>query len=346
MDAGKFSRGHVAVAECVLAGGEVYYKAQAVFTNCEFDVRESPDEEEPLAEAVVQNACRAVIVGLTTYTGPLYDALAASSPEGSIIARFGVGHEGVDKRQAASKNIVVTNTPGVLNASVAEGAMWLMGAVARHVIRHDKETRQGRFDPHMGAELAGRTLVVLGFGPIGQRVAKTASLGFGMNVIAVDIRFRDQLETSRGESYEDLARECGLAGYVADADDVLPDADVISVHLAATDATRHYINAEWLSRVKPGAILINSARGSLVDESALFDALQHGPLAAAGIDVFETEPYMPVAPGKDLRMLENVVLSPHTGSNTVEANARMGNACLENIRHFFAGRMHELTTVS
>lgn len=334
------------MTECVLATGEPFAKAHHVLADCEFDVHEAPDEETLLAASVAEHSCRAVILGLTRCTGPLYDALAASGPDGAIIARFGVGHDGVDKAQAAAKNVVVTNTPGVLNDSVAEGTLWLMGAVARHVTRHDKETREGQFNPHTGLELAGRTLVVLGFGPIGQRVAKIASRGFGMRVIAADIRFRDQHATRRGESYEKLAQECGLASYVVDVDAVLPEADVISVHLAATEATRHYINAARLASVKPGAILINTARGSLIDEPALFDALQNGPLAAAGVDVFETEPYMPAAPDKDLRTLENIVLSPHTGSNTVEANTRMGEACLDNVRHFFAGRMDELTTVS
>jgi phosphoglycerate dehydrogenase-like enzyme len=126
---------------------------------------------------------------------------------------------------------------------------------------------------------------------------------------------------------------------------ILGQADVVSLHLPATPQTRRLLDAGWLRQMKAGALLINTARGAVLDEAALFDALEERRLGGAALDVFEQEPYRPVAPDKDLRTLENVVLTPHIGSNTREANQRMAVASLQNVRHFLAGRQERLTRV-
>ena len=170
-----------------------------------------------------------------------------------------------------------------------------------------------------------------------------AHYGFGMRVIATGRRPLGDLEMSEGCSFEQIASAYGLELYTTDADAVLRQADALSIHLPATPETRHFIDARRLSLMKPGARLINTSRGPVVDEDALYDALAQGRLAGAGLDVFETEPYAPASPGKDLRALENTVLTSHIGSNTREANERMARACLDNIAKFFAGRTEEMS---
>jgi len=321
------------MAEIVLVTEPEFIKGQSVFTASEFDVRSAPSDEIALSEEVRRSGTRAVILGVERYTGLLYEALGETGKEsGAILARFGVGHDGVDKAKAHEYRITVANTPGALDASVAEHAIWLMGTLARNVSALDASMRRNEFVPREGVELAGKTLVVLGFGPIGRRVAKIAHHGLAMNVLAVDILPREKLETTLGASFGQIAAEYGLTDYVSRADDVLGKADIISLHLPAVEATRHFINADRLAKVKPGAFLVNTARGSLVDESALYDALvSSGRLAAAGLDVFEQEPYRPVDVEKDLRTLTNVVLTPHVGSNTYQSNIRMATMCLTTI---------------
>ncbi len=139
---------------------------------------------------------------------------------------------------------------------------------------------------------------------------------------------------------------CDVGPGFVRAEELFRESDVISIHLPSNADTRHFINETRLSWMKPTAVLINTARGAVLDEAALYDALAARRLAGAALDVFEIEPYQPVAPGKDLRTLDNVVMTPHIGSNTREANRRMAEMCLENVRHFLAGELKQLTRVS
>ncbi|MBM3892249.1 MAG: hypothetical protein FJ388_24295, partial [Verrucomicrobia bacterium] len=233
--------------------------------------------------------------------------------------------------------IVVTNTPGVLDVSVAEHALWLMGCLARRISRLEARLRAGEFAADAGMELRGKTLGILGFGAIGRRVAAIAHLGFGMKIIACDCIPAAQL----GQALS----ACGVERYTNDVQELFRAADIVSVHLPANASTQRFINAERLAWLKPGAMLVNTARGAVLDEEALYDALVAGRLAGAALDVFEAEPYRPARPDKDLRKLENVVLTPHIGSNTREANQRMGEAALANVRAFLAGRLDQLSRV-
>jgi phosphoglycerate dehydrogenase-like enzyme len=228
---------------------------------------------------------------------------------------------------------------------VAEHAIGLMGAVARHICVVENQFRASRFVSRAGSELAEKTLGIIGFGAIGRRVARIAHWGFGMRVVAAYHCTPEAFEKREGRSHDAVKSEYGLDACTADSDYVLRSADVVSLHLTATAENRHFMNAERLARMKPGAILINAARGLLLDENALYDALVGGMLAGAGLDVFESEPYQPQSPDRDLRTLENVVLTPHIASNTREANQRMARVCLENIRNFFAGRLELLNRV-
>ena len=335
------------MGEVVLATQQQFSKGESVFRAAgQFEIQLAPTEEPALAEAVVAQDCRAVIVGSYPYRGPLYEALGRSGgARGAIIARFGVGHDNVDKRLARQNNIVVTNTPGVLDVSVAEHAMWLLGDLAKHISLLGARFKAGRFAPQTGTEIRGKTLGIIGFGAIGRCVATIAHFGFGMRVLAVDCRPPDELEKQQRSDIDQIKVALGLDLYTSQVEPVLREADFVSVHLPANAETRHFINTARLELMKPEAMLINTARGSVVDEDALYDALAGGRLAAAALDVFHCEPYEPVSPGKDLRTLENVVLTPHTASNTREANGRIAQSALENVSKFFAGRISEMNRV-
>ena len=324
-----------------------FSKAESVFNSAAgFEFEGMPPDEAGLAERVRARSCRAVILTGAPYVGPLYDALGETGRgQGAIIVRFGVGHDGVDKDLARRHNIIVANTPGTLDASVAEHALWLMGALAKRLPSHDRSLRAGDWRPQSGFEVEGKTLGIIGFGAIGRRVAVKAHFGLGMRVLAADCRPVSDLEKTEGKSIEEIKTQFGLQLYSTDVDAVLREADVVTIHMPANPETQNFFNAARLSLMKPDALLINTGRGPIVDECALYDALDEGRLAGAGLDVFQAEPYAPVRPDKDLRTLHNVVLTPHVASNTAEANARMARMCIANLRAFFAGRMDEITAV-
>ncbi len=327
-------------------------KGAAVFAEpSDISFQTAPADEAGLAEAVLRHGSRAVVIGAQRYEGPLYRALAGNAAIGSLqggsaqggsalIVRFGVGHDGVDKRLARELGITVANTPGTLDISVAEHTLWLIGCLVRHVATVHGRFVAGSWSGITGSELHGRTLGLIGCGPIARRVAAIACFGFGMRVIACGRRPRAELEAACGP-----IASLGIAEYAQDIDAAVQAAEIVSLHLPATPETRQLFADARFARMRPGALFINTGRGSLVDEAALHRALSAGPLAAAAIDVFEHEPYVPVDPALDLRLLPNVVLTPHVGSNTVQANRRMAAACVANVRAFFAGRSNDLTRV-
>jgi phosphoglycerate dehydrogenase-like enzyme len=325
------------MTETVLVSELEYAKGRDVFqAAAELRVQPAPVDELELAAAVLAAGARAVIVGVMPYLGPLYEALAeVAAGRGALIARFGVGHDSIDKRQAAARGITVTNTPGVLDQSVAEHTVWLMGCLAKNVARGDASLHAGQFQGMAGIELGGRTLGLVGCGPIGRRVARIAHHGLGMCVLAAGRR-----------SAAEIGDVDGVDRYTNEVDQVFREADVVSLHVPATAETRHFVDRRRLGLMRPSALLVNTARGVLVDERALFDALAGDVIGGAALDVFETEPYVPVAPDKDLRQLSNVVLTPHIGSNTREANRRMAEASLHCALEFLAGRADGLPRVN
>lgn len=274
----------------------------------------SPAPEADLCAAIRQHGARHAIVGIQPYRSSLYETLQP----GAVLARFGVGHDGIDKAQATQARVLCTNTPGVLNDSVAEHTISLLLAAARHTTKVAASMTQGAWAPVGGRELRGKTLVLIGCGPIGSAVARIATAAFDMRVIGVI-----QHTPPREPGY--------FTQLTNDPAQALPQADFVSLHIPATPANAHYINQQRLALLPPGAWLINTARGAVVDEAALYDALAHGALGGAALDVFETEPYVPVHPAKDLRPLPNTVLTPHIGSNTADANTRMAQHSLRNV---------------
>lgn len=254
--------------------------------------------------------------------------LAVEAPRARILANYGVGYSHIDVDAARERGLVVTNTPGVLTDCTADLALTLMLMVARRAGEGERELRAGRWTgwrpTHLvGTRLSGKTLGIIGMGRIGIAVARRAQHGFGMQVVFFN-RSPVAAEALAGLQATRLER----------VEDVLAQADFVSLHCPGGGANRHLIDAARLAVMKPGAFLINTARGDVVDEAALAAALQHGRLAGAGLDVFEAEPQ--VHPG--LLALENVVLLPHLGSATRETREAMGMRVVDNLVAFFDGR--------
>ena len=281
-----------------------------------------PGAEAALARAIVEHGARYVVVGSVKYEGALYETL----PRGGVIARFGVGHDAIDKKKATQAGLLCTNTPSVLDQSVAEHAVLLMLAAARRLPALTAEMRRGNWAlGPAGVELCGKSLAIIGSGRIGQAVARIATRGFGMRAIGC--------RRSAARSAE--IGDCALV--TSDFAAAVRDVDFVSLHINAEPANLRFLNQERLSMIPPRAWLINTARGAVVDEQALYDALSGGRLAGAALDVFDREPYVPADPARDLRTLANVVLTPHVGSHTSEANRGMASRALENVRRALAG---------
>ena len=288
--------------------------------------------KEPIAEAgirLLQERFDVDVVG----DGPLeerigkYDAIVirsatkltadvlARADRLKVIGRAGVGVDNVDVDAATRRGIVVANAPESTVVSAAEHAVGLLVALARHIPQAHASLKQGRWErgTYGGIELEGKTLGVLGFGRIGQQVARRA-VGLGMRVVAHDPF------VSR-ERYRELGVERAES-----ADDMLAEADFLTLHLPLSDETRGAIDATAFSRMRPGSRLINAARGELVDEEALLEALRSGHLAGAALDVFSAEPY-----SGPLLELDNVVVTPHLAASTEEAQDRAGVIVAEQV---------------
>ncbi len=245
-----------------------------------------------------------------------------------LIANFGVGFSHIDIEAAREQGISVTNTPGVLTDCTADLAMSLLLSVARRTGEGERELRasewQGWRPTHMiGTKVSGKTLGIVGMGRIGKAMARRAHFGFGMKIV-----FHNR---SRADDADIRAMN---AEQLPTIEDVLAASDFVSLHCPGGTENRHLMNARRLDAMKPGAFLVNTARGDVVDQEALIAVLQAGRIAGAGLDVFADEPNVPEA----LTRLENVVLLPHLGSATEETRGAMGMKVVENLVAFFEGR--------
>ena len=288
------------------------------------EVRVFAEDRPPTRDELVAGA-RGASALLTQVSDPVDDALLAALPSLRHVAQVAVGYDNVDVQACRRRGVLVTHTPDVPTAATAELTFALVLAVARRLREGEALVRSGRFEgwaPTMllGRELAGRTFGVFGFGRIGRAAARRAR-AFGMEV----------LYCSRSAAPPALAAELGARR--VDLATLLGESDVVSLHAPLTDATRHRFGAAELAAMKPGAILVNTARGPLVDEAALVDALAAGRLGGAGLDVYEHEPA--VHPG--LLARDDVVLLPHLGSATERARRRMAETALDDALRVLAG---------
>ena len=259
----------------------------------------------------------AILAGTEKYTKEMLQNAPASL---KVISRHGVGLESVDLAAAKAQGITVCNTPGANADAVAEAAMGLILSVLRKIPLSDHYVRSNNWKRSEGRLIKGQTVGVIGMGNIGKGVIRRCQ-GFGAKFMAYDPYFD-----------EAFAAEYGVAP--AGIEDVLKNADIVTLHLPSTPETYHIINAETLAMMKSGAVLINTARGELVDEAALYDALRSGHLGGAGLDVYSSEPIY----NSPLFELDNIVVTPHMAGNTSDTTMNMGMWALENAMKVVTGQ--------
>jgi glyoxylate reductase len=273
----------------------------------------------PPRERLIEEARGATILS-PTYIDRVDGALLDALPTVRHVASYGVGVNHLDLEACRVRKILVTNTPGVLTDATADHAMALLLAAARRVADGDRIVRAGGWravDPAfmLGTEVTGKTLGIVGFGRIGQATARRA-LGFGMKVLYASPRAVDFPEARRVE-----------------VDALLAESDFVSLHCPLTPQTDNLLSRERIARMRRGVVVVNTARGAVVDDAALAEALASGQVGAAGLDVFRDEPRVPPA----YLGLENVVLTPHLGSGTRETRAAMARLVLEDALRFAKG---------
>jgi D-3-phosphoglycerate dehydrogenase / 2-oxoglutarate reductase len=273
-------------------------------------VRYNP-QRRPLKSTELQRLIQDVD-GLIAGLDEIDAAVIESAPALKIIARYGVGFDRVDLPAATRLGVMVTNTPGANSTAVAELTIGLLLALARKLCQADGAVHNGEWPRLSGIGLHGKTAGLVGLGAIGRLVAVRLA-AFGCWVLAYDPYINSDVSISCGATLVSL-------------DELLERSDFISLHAPVTPDTRGLVNEGFLRKLKPGALLINTARGELIDEADLFNALKGGRLAGAGLDCFIQEP---PAAGHPLLTLSNVLLTPHTGSHTDEATSNMGRMALE-----------------
>jgi glyoxylate reductase len=301
----------------------LYAESQALLQSvcdCEFWSKpERPPKDEFLQRIKEKEG---LVCLLTERVGE--DTLRAA-PKLRIVANVAVGYDNVDIPACTRRGVVVTNTPGVLDETTADFAWALMLAVARRVVEADQYVRAGswqgwNFDQYCGTDVWGKTLGIVGFGRIGQAVARRAQ-GFGMKIIY----------NSRKRVAEGIEKQ--LNAEYREMNALLAESDFISLHVPLNGDTRQLFDAPKFFRMKPTAFLVNTSRGPVVDEAALVHALESKKIAGAGLDVFEQEPF--IHPGLKR---PNVVLAPHLGSASTETRGKMALTAAQNIAAFFQGQ--------
>src|SRR5215213_2706880 len=286
------------------------------------------ESDQPLSDAQLKVALQHADAVCPTVTDQMTaEILGVNNRRAKILGNFGVGFNNIDIKAAKAQDIIVTNTPGVLTDATADLAMTLLLMVARRAGEGERHVRGGEWTgwrpTHMmGADVTGKTLGLIGMGRIARAVAKRAHGGFGMRII-----FHDPYPPEPQDAQ-------ALGAEARDSiEDVLQESDFVSIHTPGGAETHHLLNAERLSLMQRHAFLINDARGDVVDEKALVEALESGKIAGAALDVYEQEPKVTA----QLLEMENVVLLPHLGSATVETRVAMGERVLKNLEAFFAG---------
>ncbi|MGH9867211.1 MAG: 2-hydroxyacid dehydrogenase [Candidatus Polarisedimenticolia bacterium] len=288
-----------------------------------------PDSERLLSDRfrVIRSTARAAgaLGALVQLTDRVDARFFDRLPALRVVSQCAVGVDNIDLGEAARRGIAVMNTPGVLTEATADHTWALILAAARRVVEGDRLCRAGRFrgwdlEFMLGADVSGSTLGIVGPGRIGTAVARRAA-GFGMTLLCHGRRPLDRAQAATGMRVVSLAR-------------LLARSDIVTLHVPASAATRHMIGAPELARMKPGAILVNTSRGTAVDEKALVTALRAGRPGGAALDVFEREPAIPAA----LKRMRNVVLTPHVASATHRTRALMAGTAARNLVDYFAGR--------
>jgi D-3-phosphoglycerate dehydrogenase len=260
--------------------------------------------------------------GIVAGTDPFTEEIFAAATKLKVIGRTGTGYDNIDVDAATRHGVAVCPTPGVNRQSVAEHTMGLLLATARQIPQNVAIVRAGGWNQSSGRELGGATLGIVGLGAIGKVVA-TMARGFGMSVVAHD-PFVDSA----------AAEAAGIT--ILSLDELLACSDFVTLHMFLSSDTHHLIDAAALAKMKPGSFLVNAARGGVIDENALADALASGHLAGAALDTTEIEP-LPAE--SRLRTLDNVIVTAHVGAATIESRARSGSMAAQSVVYVLQGGM-------
>jgi glyoxylate reductase len=292
----------------------------------EVDLNEG--ELPPSKEVIIQHT-RDKDGLLSLLTDRIDSEVMDGCPKLKVVSNYAVGYDNIDVAAATERGIVVTNTPGVLTQTVADFTWALLMASARRVVEADRFTRAGKWKTWgptllLGNDVVGKTLGIVGAGRIGSSVAKRAA-GFDMRILYTDNGRMEDFEKQTGAKFADL-------------DTLLRESDFISLHVPLTEETKHMIAEAEFDKMKPTAIVINTSRGPVVDEKALYHALVSGKISGAALDVFEEEPIPPSSP---LLKLKNVIVAPHIASASVETRDKMAEIAAESILDVFSGRKPE-----
>jgi glyoxylate reductase len=290
---------------------------QQIHKACHVDVWQDPlpPPAEVLRAKIAE--CDGLVSLLTDrIDGPLLD----QAPRLKVVSNFAVGFNNIDVPACTARGVTVGNTPGVLTDATADMAFCLLIGAARRLAEGHQYTLSGRWktwEPlgHLGQDLAGRTLGVIGMGRIGYALAKRCRGGWDMRVLYHDVHRNEAAERDLGAQHVDLDR-------------LLRDSDFVSLHTDLNESTRRMIGAEQLGKMKRTAVLINTARGPLIDPRALADALRAGTIFAAGLDVTDPEP---PAPDDPLLQVPNIIIAPHIASATVQTRNQMADICARNL---------------
>ncbi len=291
------------------------------------DVNIFEEDRQPTKEEIIEGVRDANAL-ISLLSDAIDREVMDSAPKLKVIGNYAVGYNNIDVDYAKKRGIVVVNTPGVLTETTADLAFALILAAARRVVEGDRFMRDGRFrgwEPMLllGKEVYGATLGIVGAGRIGQAVARRAK-GFNMRILYYSRTRKPDFEKEIGAEYRDL-------------DDLLRESDIITLHVPLTPETRHLIGEREFAMMKDGAILVNTARGEVVDEDAMIRALKSGKLFSAGLDVFYGEPQV----NPELFKLKNVVLTPHIGSATEKTRRRMAEMVCRDVVRVLRGEEPE-----
>jgi len=293
--------------------------------SCEVDLYE---DDNPIPRELLIKKVKHLDGLLCLLSETVDDELLTSAPALKVVSNYAVGYDNIDVAAATRHKVVVTNTPGVLTDATADLAWALLLASARRLVESDRIMRQETYSGWaplymLGADIKGKTLGILGAGRIGAAIVKR-SMGWQMRVLYFDHQKNASLENEFSAEKVDL-------------DYLIKESDFISIHLPLTDKTHHLLNKESFQKMKKTAILINTARGPIIDEAALVVALKNKWIAGAGLDVYENEPQ--IASG--LKDLENVTLAPHIGSATVHSRNEMARIAAQNLLSVLKGKKPE-----